>query len=78
MCVALSVDVDRFSDAKLKRDFCTPGCGILLNGKTPTVLELRVACERLRAEGKAVFPPCGNTRPDGYCAGHTDPDPVFT
>ncbi len=66
--MALSVDVDRFSDAKLRREFCVPG--VFLRGVTPTVEQLRLACYKARLDGLEVFPPCDNTDARGYCKGH--------
>lgn len=71
-CMALSIDVDRFSNAKLRKDYCTPGCGILLDGKVPTVEELRIACAKGRAKGLEVFPPCDQVDDRGHCTGHEE------
>lgn len=70
--VAVSVDIDRFSDAKLKRDHCPH---MLIRDHTgmqrrPTPHEVRRKCQEARAAGFAVFPPCDNTNSDGSCAGH--------
>jgi len=67
--VAQSVDVDRFSDAYLRKRVCP---GLLIDGRNPTVEELRIACHNARLEGLRVFPPCDNTLPDGSCAGHEE------
>ena len=69
--VALSVDVDRYSDAKLRREILP---GLLMDGRRPTVEELRLACHNARREGLRVFPPCDTTNPDGSCAGHPEGD----
>lgn len=68
--VAISVDIDRFDDAKLKRDYLPffehKGC--------KTVDDVRRLCIKARSRGQAVFAPCGKTLPDGSCAGHSDAD----
>ena len=69
--IALSVDVDRFKDSYLRKHLCQPG--VFLDGKTPTVESLRIACAKARAEGKRVLPPCDHTAPDGSCLGHEKP-----
>lgn len=67
-CMAVSVDVDRFTDAYLRKRVC-PGLRNA-DGRTPTPGEVRVACYDARNRGLRVFPPCDNTKPDGSCAGH--------
>ena len=72
MHVALSVDVDRFDDRYLRKTYCKPGCGITINGKVPTVAELRAACAEMRAMGFEVFPPCDSHDKRGFCKGHVE------
>lgn len=64
---SLSVDVDRFSDWKLRKD------GYLklvqANG-IATLAELREQCAELRAKGFTAFPPCDAAGPTGTCMGH--------
>lgn len=67
--VALSVDVDRFTDAKLRRTWLR---GLTLDGKPATVATLRQACAAGRARGWAVFPPCESVGADGSCLGHEE------
>ena len=66
---AMSVDVDRHTDKYLRERVCP---GLVLNGRNPSVEELRIACNDARIEGLRVFPPCDNTLADGSCAGHDD------
>jgi hypothetical protein len=65
--VALSVDIDRFSDAKLRRDYAP---FMTIDGRRLTPQEIRKACWQERGKGHVVFPPCDNVGPDGSCAGH--------
>lgn len=69
--VALSVDIDRFSDSKLRKEFCSGW--LTVNGRVPTVAELRAACLDARNRGLVVFPPCNNVDHLGYCQGHPEP-----
>lgn len=65
--VALSVDVDRFTDTQLRRQWLR---GLSIDGKEPTVAEFREVCASARARGWEVFPPCDNVGADGSCLGH--------
>ena len=63
--MAISVDVDRFSDRKLRgylSEFRQLGC------VTPS--DIRVRCAEARARGFVVFPPCDHVNANGTCAGH--------
>lgn len=68
--MAVSVDVDRFPDRKLERDYLPMfrqiGC--------TNAGDIRTACGRARARGLVVFPPCDRAGVDGRCIGHpSDP-----
>jgi len=67
-CIALSVDVDRQSDAYLRKHLT----GVLThNGHTVQVPdELRLLCFDYRNRGYEVFPPCDHTDALGQCLGH--------
>lgn len=68
--ITTSVDIDRFSDDYLRRQII-PACTI--DGRRPTVAELRRACAEARAKGLEVFPApgCDNADPvTGRCLGH--------
>lgn len=64
---AIAIDIDRFSDAKLERDWLPL---FRDNALASTVAELRALCARAREAGQVVFAPCEHTHPDGRCAGH--------
>lgn len=68
MHAAASVDIDRFSDARLRKVwlpmFRQLGC------ETPQ--DIRKKCAEARAQGLEVFPPCDNTGPTGACLGHSE------
>lgn len=66
-CCALSVDVDRFSDAELRRTWLR---GLSIDGRPATVASLRGACATMRAQGFEVFPACDKAGPNGACQGH--------
>ncbi len=68
--VAISVDVDRFSDAKIRRQYLP--FFRQLGAKTPE--DVRRLCNDERAKGHEVFPPCDKVKPNGACAGHRDPN----
>jgi len=66
---AQSVDVDRFTDAYIRRSgildsFAQLGC------KTPR--DVRQQCVLARKKGWEVFPPCDHHGPDGRCLGHAE------
>jgi len=65
---AASVDVDRFSDARLRSVwlplFRQLGC------QTPQ--DIRQLCAEARQRGQKVFAPCDNVGPDGVCLGHEE------
>lgn len=68
--IALSVDVDRFPDRKLERDYLPMfrqlGCA--------SADDIRDQCRRARERGLVVFPPCDRAGVDGRCVGHpSDP-----
>jgi hypothetical protein len=63
---AISVDVDRFPDQKLEREY---GPIFAQLGATDAAA-IRMLCSEARAQGRDVFPPCDNTKPNGHCAGH--------
>jgi hypothetical protein len=68
ICVALSVDVDRFSDEYLVRNLTG---ALKREGRVVQVPdELRALCAEYRARGFEVFPPCGHTDERGHCLGH--------
>lgn len=66
-CAAVSVDIDRFTDSVLKRQWVH--AFKLKDGSRPTVEQLRAACAQLRADGFVVFPMCEHAGPDGSCMG---------
>lgn len=65
--VAVSVDIDRFTDAQLRRQWLP----MFAASGVSTVAKLREACAQMRAQGYAVFPSpdCTNRGPDGGCRG---------
>lgn len=63
--IAIDVDIDRFTDAVLERDWLP-----VFSSKCATVTELRGLCREARARGQSVFAPCDETNADGSCAGH--------
>lgn len=66
--MALSVDVDRFSDTVIRKNYLPIA---LFDGKPLAHPELlRRECRKAREKGLAVFPPCDNTDERGYCQGH--------
>lgn len=64
--VCLSVDIDRFTDAALRKRWIK---GLTINDRPATVAELRAACREARAKGLDVFPNpnCPNPGPRGNC-----------
>lgn len=77
--VTIAVDVDRFSDAKLERDYL-PAFRALVDPRVTDVATLRALCTTARNLGKTCFPPlnCNSIDDDGGCAGHpvTDSEPA--
>ncbi len=71
--IALSVDVDRFSDAYMRKHYCR---GITHEGGQLTPKKLRKLCVEARSRGLQVFPACDNTDERGFCQGHEE-DPVM-
>lgn len=67
---SLSVDVDRFSDAYLKRTYLN---GLSFDGETLTVDRLRSLCAEARALGQEALGMCDNVNEKGLCQGH-DPE----
>lgn len=70
--VAISVDIDRFGDRYIERNYLDMfreqhGC--------KTARDVRKMCEAARLEGREVFPPCDNLNPNGSCAGHDGTKP---
>lgn len=63
---AVSVDIDRFSDTKLSRDWLA--CFKPLGVTTPA--DIRRLCGDARAKGLEVFPPCDHVDERGFCKGH--------
>ena len=61
----MSADVDRFSDAKLLREYCP--CLRDEDGKHPTPGELRMACADARFRGYEVLPICDTPNEKGWC-----------
>lgn len=64
--VAISVDIDRFSDAYMRKNYLD----LFRRNGIATVEGIRQACANARAKGWDVFPPCDNVKADGSCAGH--------
>lgn len=62
--VAVSVDVDRFTDRKLEYEY-GPCFGL-----GATAAEIRERCAVARAQGLEVFPPCDDVDARGNCRGH--------
>jgi hypothetical protein len=69
--MALSVDVDRFSDAVLRSQY--DGILVRADGSRVPWHELRALCAEYRADGYEVFPPCDRTNARGVCEGHEEP-----
>jgi len=69
--MVLSVDVDRFSDAKIRRDFL----GMFAQLGAVTVADVRRICAEYRAKGYEAFPSCEHHDSRGYCLGHEQPNP---
>lgn len=69
-CMAMSVDVDRFTDAYLRKNVLP---ALSIDGKPVTAAQLRVACFDARNRGLEVLPPCDNVDERGRCAGHAPP-----
>lgn len=67
---AVSVDIDRFSDTKLRKEWLP----LFRSNGIATVEGIRQACRDMRAKGYEVFPSraCDHHMPDGTCAGHCD------
>jgi len=69
---AISVDIDRFSDATLLAEYLPI---FTRAGVASTLVELRAACAAARAKGLEVFPPCDHVLSTGMCAGHAPDAP---
>lgn len=67
--MALSVDIDRYSDRKLEREFLEMFSN---SGVAHDVEGIRRACREARERGQVVFPPCDHVLPNGHCAGHEE------
>lgn len=65
--MAISVDIDRFDDATLRRNWCR----YYPQFRTPA--KLRKMCEEARKQGLDAFPPCDNVDEKGHCKGHEEP-----
>lgn len=63
---AISVDVDRFPDARIESIYMP----LLHSAFCPDVRAVRRWCDRLRRLGYEVFPPCAHTDARGMCKGH--------
>jgi hypothetical protein len=66
ICCVVSVDVDRFSDAKLRREWLP----IFAQLGAVSVADIRRLCAEYRAGGFEAFPSCENHDARGYCTGH--------
>jgi hypothetical protein len=66
----LSVDVDRFPDRKLTREFLT----MFARLGAQNARDIRRLCADYRARGFEVFPACDNHDARGFCIGHDAPD----
>lgn len=70
--MALSVDVDRFTDSYLEKHYD----GVIRRDGEPVPWwKLRSLCAEYRAMGYEAFPPCDNTDTRGNCRGHEDAPP---
>lgn len=69
ICVSLSVDVDRFADAYMRKHYRDV---LRIDGRVVEVPgELRQLCAEYRSRGFEVFPPCDRAHPTtGLCQGH--------
>lgn len=67
--VAISVDIDRHSDARLETDWLSAFRGFV-GFDVKTVADVRRVCQWARSCGWDVFPPCDNTGDNGHCLGH--------
>jgi hypothetical protein len=70
VCLCLSVDVDRFSDSVLRKQY--DGILIRENGTRVHWRDIRALCAEYRAKGFDAFPPCDNTDARGHCQGHEE------
>lgn len=64
--MVLDAGIDRFSDAKIRRDFLP----MLAKRGAVTVEDVRRICREQRAAGFEVFPSCDNHDARGICLGH--------
>jgi hypothetical protein len=67
ICIALSVNIDRFDDAYMAREFLDM---FRQQKGFTTVAQIRAYCAQARAKGLEVFPPCDNADERGRCKGH--------
>jgi len=65
--VAISVEIDRFADAKIAKDYLPM---FLAAGAASTVAEVRRLCRHMRSGGYEAFPPCDSVDDKGHCQGH--------
>jgi hypothetical protein len=67
ICLAVSVDIDRFSDAYLS-DIYAPMFEAAGHASDPA--SIRALCVSARADGLVCFPSCDNVDERGVCKGH--------
>ena len=70
MHMALSVDIDRFTDAHLRKHY--GGALVYKGSAAETPKEIRFLCRLARSKGFEVFPPCDNVDEKGCCKGHPE------
>lgn len=68
--MVLAVDIDRFTDAKIRRDFLP----MLAKLGAASVIDVRRICREYRAKGYEAFPSCDHHDERGYCLGHDAAD----
>lgn len=70
ICVALSVDIDRYGDTVIERDYLA-----MFGAHANNAKDVRRLCALEREKGHTVFPPHdGHLKPTGGCAGHLIPE----
>lgn len=65
--VAMSVDIDRFDDRYIRRNFLSMFRDAF-GSQTPR--DVRQQCQLARLQGLEVFPPCDHVDARGRCKGH--------
>lgn len=68
MHLAVSVDIDRYSDETLTSEWLPTFRQL----GAATAADIRRLCAEERAKGHKVFPPCDHVQTDGHCAGHEE------